>query len=167
MKGETQGFKEDVLICCYRSHISTEGRNQGETATWFQRTIVNHLLNKGNQRSMKSMKSLYMFHSGVDSRSEPVPIHPQVRVLDHQKLRNWTLPQNCGLLKAIVPSTQIGTEPLSFESLNKHGSKHTERHQALKIRREDVLLTRLSHMGFKNLKPEISLALALELAFWR
>ena len=88
MRGETQGFKEDVLICCYRSHISTEGRNQGETATWFQRTIVNHLLNKGNQRSMKSMKSLYTFHSGVESRSEPVPIHPQVRVLDHQKLCN-------------------------------------------------------------------------------
>ena len=166
MKGETQGFKKDVLIRCYRSHVSTEG-NQGETATWFQRTIVNHLINKSNQRSMKSMKSLYTFHSRVESRSEPIPIHPQVRVLDHQKLRNWTLPQNSGLLKAIVPSTQTGTEHLSFESLNKHGSKHTESHQAFKISREGALWTQASHVGFKNLKAEISLALALELAFWR
>ena len=121
MKGETQGFKKGVLTCCYNSHISTEG-NQGEISAWVQRT-TNHM-NKGNGRSMKSMKSLSTFHSGVESRSESVPIHPQVRVLDYQKLCNWTLPQNCGLLEAIVPSTQTGTECLSFESLNKHGSKH-------------------------------------------
>lgn len=122
MKGETQGFKKGVLTCCYSSHIPTEG-NQGEISAWVQRT-TNHLMNKGNGRSMKSMKSLSTFHSGVESRSESVPIHPQVRVLDHQKLCNWTLPQNCGLLEVIVPSTQTGTECLSFESLSKHGSKH-------------------------------------------
>lgn len=54
----------------------------------------------------------------------------------------------------------------AFESLNKHGSKHTESHQAFKIAEGGALLTQLSDEGFENLKPDISLALALELAFW-
>lgn len=44
---------------------------------------------------------------------------------------------------------------------------NTESHQAFKTSQEAALWTQVSHIEFKNLKPETPLALALELAFWR
>lgn len=55
---------------------------------------------------------------------------------------------------------------LVFSCILEDRSKHTESHQAFKIAEGGALLTQLSDEGFENLKPDISLALALELAFW-